>query len=673
MFDKILIANRGEIACRVMRTARRLGIRAATVFSEADSQALHVALADEAYLIGAAPAAESYLKIDAVIEAAKRCGAQAIHPGYGFLAENADFAEACAEAGVVFIGPPPEVLRAMGSKSGAKAIMEKAGVATLPGYHGEDQSPKRLRQAAEQIGYPLMVKAVKGGGGTGLRRVEDAAQLDEALAGAKREALSAFGDDELLIERYLPRPRHIEIQVFADAHGNALHLFERECTIQRRHQKVIEEAPAPGMGEEMRARMGRAALDAVRAIGYEGAGTVEFLVDAAEGLEQGAFHFIEMNTRLQVEHAVTEMVTYHDLVEWQLLVAAGEPLPLSQSDLMIDGHAIEARLYAEDPAHDFLPRAGRLHRLRLPEPSEHLRVECGVREGETVGIHYDPMIAKLIVWDEDRDSALRRLRDALGQVQIAGLATNVAFLAAIARHPAFARAELDTAFVDRHRSELAVGAAPVSDRVLALAALDVLLRRERDAAQVAARCDDPGSPWHLVTGWRLNGEGHDVLRFVRGGEEVAVSVRFRGEEYLLELPGGEIAARGELLDDGELRAELGGERVTAAVVHDDRDITVLIQGVSHVLGLYEARGEADASGAEESAVTAPLPGKVVQLMVDAGTQVKRGAALMIVEAMKMEHTIVAPADGEVMRFNYQPGEQVDEGAVLLAFEPVKLD
>ena len=673
MFDKILIANRGEIACRVIRTARRLGIATAAVFSEADSGAPHVALADEAYLIGAASAGESYLRIDAVLEAARRSGARAIHPGYGFLAENADFAAACAEAGLIFIGPPVEAIRAMGSKSRAKAIMEKAGVPTLPGFYGEDQSPKRLRAAADEIGYPVLIKAAKGGGGTGMRLVEAAAQLEEALGGAKREALSAFGDDEVLLEKFLPRPRHVEVQVFADDHGNAVHLYERECSIQRRHQKVIEEAPAPGMGEEMRARMGKAALEAVRVIGYRGAGTVEFLVDAAEGLETGAFYFIEMNTRLQVEHPVTEMVTYQDLVEWQLLVAAGEPLPAGQTDLMIDGHAIEARLYAEDPARDFLPRAGRLHRLRLPEPSEHLRVECGVREGEVVGIHYDPMIAKLIVWDEDREAALRRLSAGLAQVQVAGLPTNVAFLAAIARHPAFARAELDTAFIDRHRSELAAGAAPADDRVLALACLDVLLRRRRDAAQAAARSNDPSSPWHLVSAWRLNDEGHDVVRFVCEGEEVAVTVRFRADGYLLRLPGGEIAARGELLDGGELRAEFDGERITAAVVHDDGDITVMIQGVSHRLGLHEARDEMDAREAEETAVTAPLPGKIVQLMVEAGARVKRGAALMIMEAMKMEHTIVAPADGEVMRVNYQPGEQVDEGAVLLAFEPAKLD
>ncbi len=671
MFDKILIANRGEIACRVMRTAKRMGVGTVAVYSEADAEAAHVALADEAYLIGPAPAAESYLSIEAVLEAAGRSGAEAVHPGYGFLAENADFAEACASAGLAFIGPPPEAIRAMGSKSAAKTFMAAAGVPILPGYHDDDQSPERLMAAAREVGYPVMIKAVTGGGGKGMRLIEAEDGFEQALAGARREAASAFGDDRVLIERYLPRPRHIEIQVFADSLGNAVHLFERDCSIQRRHQKVIEEAPAPGLGEETRARMGAAALIAARAIGYVGAGTVEFIVDAGAGLEAGDFYFMEMNTRLQVEHPVTEMITYQDLVEWQLRVAAGEPLPADQEDLMIDGHAIEARLYAEDPGRDFLPQIGTLRRLRFPEPSPQLRVDAGVEEGDEVSVHYDPMIAKLIVWDEDRDSALRRLRAALAEVQVVGVVTNAALLAAIAAHPAFAAAEVDTGFIERHRADLVPDPAPLSDRVLALACLDVLLRRRDEAAARAARSDDPGSPWHLTDGWRLNDAGHDVLRFFDGDDEVSVRVGFGAGGYELELPGGTVTARGKLLDTGELRADLDGLRLTAAVVHDGRDLTVATQGVTYRLTWHEVRDDVEAAEVEDTAVTAPLPGKVIELMVERGARVKRGAALLIMEAMKMEHTIVAPTDGEVTEINYQPGEQVDEGAVLLAFEPAR--
>ncbi|HKO09841.1 MAG TPA: biotin carboxylase N-terminal domain-containing protein, partial [Alphaproteobacteria bacterium] len=400
MFTKILIANRGEIACRIIRTARRLGIKTVAVYSEADRHARHVALADTARLIGPAPARESYLKIEAILAAAAATGAEAIHPGYGFLSENAAFAEACEKAGFVFIGPPASAIRAMGSKSEAKRLMEKAGLPVVPGYHGADQGLARLRAAAERIGFPVLIKASAGGGGKGMRVVERAEALPSALASAKREAASAFGDDRVLLEKYLARPRHIEIQLFADAHGNAVHLFERDCSIQRRHQKVIEEAPAPGMTEKRRAQMGAAAVAAAAAIGYRGAGTVEFIVD-----EDGSFHFMEMNTRLQVEHPVTEMITGQDLVEWQLRVAAGEPLPLGQDDLAISGHAFEARLYAEDPERDFLPATGRLRHLRFPAEGAHVRVDTGVAEGDQVTIHYDPMLAKLIVWDRDREGA----------------------------------------------------------------------------------------------------------------------------------------------------------------------------------------------------------------------------------------------------------------------------
>ncbi|HSK40851.1 MAG TPA: acetyl-CoA carboxylase biotin carboxylase subunit, partial [Arenibaculum sp.] len=468
MFSKILIANRGEIACRVIRTARHMGIRTVAVHSEADAGALHVDMADEAWLIGPPPARESYLRIDAILDVARRSGAEAIHPGYGFLSENAAFADACGQAGIVFVGPPADAIRAMGGKSEAKALMEPAGVPLVPGYHGAGQDPELLRREAEAIGFPLLIKASAGGGGKGMRVVAAAGEFDAQLAGARREAASAFGDERVLLEKYLTRPRHVEIQVFADRHGNCVYLFERDCSIQRRHQKVVEEAPAPALPPGTRQRMGEAAVAAARAIGYVGAGTVEFLLD-----EDGAFYFMEMNTRLQVEHPVTEMITGQDLVEWQFRVAAGEPLPVGQDDLAISGHAIEVRVYAEDPARDFLPQTGRLDHLAFPEPGPHVRIDAGVRAGDRISIHYDPMIAKLIVWDHDRPAAVRRLRAALGATQIAGLNANVGFLSAIAAHPAFLAADLDTRFIERHHADLLPAQAPADATTLALGSLGV--------------------------------------------------------------------------------------------------------------------------------------------------------------------------------------------------------
>ena len=561
MFKKILIANRGEIACRVIGTARRLGIATVAVHSEADAAALHVNLADEAVEIGPAPARDSYLRGDRIIDAAQRSGAEAIHPGYGFLSENGGFAEDCAAAGLAFVGPGAAAIRAMGSKSAAKSLMEKAGVPVLPGYHGDDQADDRLRAEAGRIGYPVMLKPSAGGGGKGMRVVREASQFDAALASARREAGASFGDARMLIERFVSEPRHIEIQVFADAHGNALHLFERDCSVQRRHQKIVEEAPAPGVTEERRLAVGRAAVDAAQAVGYLGAGTVEFIVDAG-----GRFYFMEMNTRLQVEHPVTELITGQDLVEWQLLVAAGKPLPLSQGDLAINGHAIEARLYAEDPDRDFLPATGRLQRLRYPPAGRHVRVDTGVREGDPVSIHYDPLIAKLIVWDTDRVGALRRLQSALRETRIAGVTTNLAFLTAVAAHDAFAVGGVDTGFIDRHRDDLAAtGDDP-----------------------------DPNSPWRGTGGWRLNAIGTETAH-------VAADPVRRADRAILAAGG----------------------------------------------------------------LTAPMPGRVSVVNVSAGDRVRRGDTLLILEAMKMEHSIVAPADGVVERLHYGQGDLVDEGAELL--------
>ncbi len=533
MFDKILIANRGEIACRVIKSAKRRGIRTVAVYSDADAQARHVTMADEAYRIGPAPARESYLKAEAILEAARKSHAHAIHPGYGFLSENAAFAEACAKANVTFIRPPPAAIRAMGGKSEAKALMEKAKVPVVPGYHGTAQDLTTLTDAAAKIGYPVLIKASAGGGGKGMRVVERADDLAEAVASAQREAKSAFSDDRVLIEKYLQRPRHIEIQVFADKHGNAVYLFERDCSLQRRHQKVLEEAPAPGMSEARRKEMGEAAVAAARAVGYEGAGTVEFIAD-----QDGRFFFMEMNTRLQVEHPVTEMITGLDLVDWQFTVAAGGKLPLLQNDLRINGHAIEARLYAEDPTRDFLPATGTLRHLKFPDESAHVRIDTGVRAGDAISIHYDPMIAKLIVWDHDRPAALRRLRQALADARSPASRPISPSSSAVAGHPAYVAGEIDTGFIGRHRGELVPEHRAASDRVLALATLAVLLGRQREAATEGKASGDPYSPWHLATGWRLNDDAHHVLRLRDGAAEVSVTAHFRRGGFTLDLPGG---------------------------------------------------------------------------------------------------------------------------------------
>jgi 3-methylcrotonyl-CoA carboxylase alpha subunit len=662
MFRKVLIANRGEIACRIMRTARRMGIATVAVYSDADAQAAHVEEADQARHIGPAPAVESYLNIEAIVAAAQAAGAQAVHPGYGFLAENADFAEACIAAGLVFVGPPPAAIRALGSKAAAKEIMAKAGVPLVPGYHGADQDRETLAQAAAGTGYPVLIKASAGGGGKGMRVVERPGDFDAALESARREARASFGDDRVIIESYLERPRHIEIQVFADSRGNTLHLFERDCSIQRRHQKVIEEAPAPGLSAARRAEMGAAAVAAAKASGYLGAGTVEFICRGDD------FYFMEMNTRLQVEHPVTEMITGQDLVEWQFRVAAGEALPRGQDDLAIRGHAMEARIYAEDPAHDFLPSTGTIVHLRWPAEGPHLRVDTGVREGDEVTVHYDPMLAKVTVWGRDRRAAAKRLRAALGEVQILGPANNVAFLAAIAGHPAFGAGAVDTGFIARHSAELFPEAAPASDEALALASLAELLRRRQDAEARSRRAADSPSPWHRTDGWRLNAETRVRLSFRDGAREVVVVVHTWPGGFTLDLPGGRVEARGELGPDGVLRADLDGRRVTGSIVPHAGEIAVLLPGAMHRLRLMDPLGTAVGEEAGPGRMIAPMPGKVIQVHVTLGQAVERGAPLMVLEAMKMEHVISAPADGKIARVHYAVGDLVEEGAELIAFE-----
>jgi 3-methylcrotonyl-CoA carboxylase alpha subunit len=666
MFDKILIANRGEIACRVARTARRMGVRTVAVYSEADAGAAHVAACDEAYLIGPPHARESYLRGDRILDVARRSGAQAVHPGYGFLSENAPFATACAQAGVTFIGPPTGAIEAMGSKSAAKALMERAGVPLVPGYHGDSQEPARLRKEAARIGYPVLIKASAGGGGKGMRVVRSAEEFEVALAGAKREAASSFGDDRVLIEKYLQRPRHIEVQVFADAHGRCVYLFERDCSVQRRHQKVLEEAPAPAMTPARRREMGEAAVAAARAVGYQGAGTVEFIAEP-----DGRFYFMEMNTRLQVEHPITEMITGLDLVEWQLRVAAGEALPLAQEQVSIRGHAIEARIYAEDPARDFLPAAGRIAHLREPQASANVRIDGGVRAGDEVGVHYDPMIAKLIAWDVDRPSALRRLRGALAEYEVAGLTTNLAFLSAVTAHPAFSHADtdpasLDTGLIERHKSELVPAPAPASDEFLALGVLSELLRMDAQAQAAAAGSSDPHSPWHSRGGWRMNEDNHHTFVLLDGERRVEVVAHYRRDGYLLDLPGGRVFASGTALPDGSLAANVGGVRCRATVVQQGNALTVFSNGQSRRLA-FEAAARAEEEDPAGRLVS-PLPGSVIQVLVKAGDAVAKGQALMIIEAMKMEHTITAPRAGRVRQLYFGAGEQVAEGAQLLELE-----
>ena len=666
MFEKILIANRGEIACRVARTARRMGIRTVAVYSEADRDALHAAACDEAYHIGPAPARDSYLRADRILDVAKRSGAQAVHPGYGFLSENESFAQACAAAGVVFIGPPAAAIRAMGSKSNSKVLMERAGVPLVPGYHGEAQDTELLAREAARIGFPVLIKASAGGGGKGMRVVRSAGELEAAVASARREAASSFGDDRLLIEKYLERPRHVELQVFADTHGNCVHLFERDCSVQRRHQKVLEEAPAPGMQAQRRRQMGSAAIAAARAVDYVGAGTVEFILDAS-----GQFYFMEMNTRLQVEHPVTEMITGLDLVEWQLRVASGEALPLTQEQLAIRGHAIEARVYAEDPAKGFLPAVGVVEHLREPAPSAHVRVDTGVREGDEIGANYDPMIAKLICWDVDRDAALRRMRQALAEYQVAGLANNLQFLSAVVAHRAFAEAHrdpglLDTGLIERHRAELLPDGQPAGDVTLAVAVLSELLRADEEARARARSSGDPHSPWHDSSGWRLNEDNFHVFTFTDGERKVPVTAHYRLAGYELELPGGRVMAKGELDGDGRLAVDLDGARMLGQVVRRGNELTVFVQGTSHRLQLeaLEALDDAAATGS----LTSPMPGSVIDVLVKAGDRVEKGAPLMLIEAMKMEHTIAAPAAGRVREIFFAKGDLVKEGVELLGFE-----
>ena len=663
MFEKLLIANRGEIACRIIRTARRMGIRTVAVHSEADADARHVRLADEAVLIGPAAARDSYLVAGKLLDAARRTGARAIHPGYGFLSENADFADACAAAGIAFVGPPGAAIRAMGSKSEAKKLMAAAGVPLTPGYHGDDQTPELLHKEADAIGYPVLIKAAAGGGGKGMRLVEKSADFPDALASCKREAISSFGDDHVLIEKYITKPRHVEIQVFADTLGNCVYLFERDCSVQRRHQKVLEEAPAPGMPEERRRQMGEAAVAAAKAVGYVGAGTVEFIA-----MQDGTFYFMEMNTRLQVEHPVTEMITGQDLVEWQLRVAAGQPLPLKQEQLEIRGHALEARIYAEDANKGFLPATGQLIRLAPPAESINVRVDTGVEEGDEITPFYDPMIAKLIVWDETRDGALARMRKALADYQVAGLTTNIDFLSRLVACPAFASADLDTGLIERQKAFLFPEAQPVPRDALLVAAVGELLWEQHAAKANAQASGDPFSPWHARDGWRMNLSAARTISFRDGETLVDTVVRYGRDAWTIALAGETVQARGRKLDGDRFAVELDDRRLIASLVAVDDKRIVFLNGSTYSLLRDDPLHRIDAGDSHGGGLTAPMPGKVVALLARPGQKVDKGTPLLILEAMKMEHTITAPAAGTLKAFCYAAGEQVADGAALVEFD-----
>jgi len=658
MFKKILIANRGEIACRVAATARRLGIRTVAVYSDADANAKHVQACDEAVHLGGSAPKDSYLRWERILEAARSTGAQAIHPGYGFLSENEEFAQACVNAGLVFIGPPASAIQAMGLKAESKRLMAQAGVPLVPGYHGADQDPALLQREADRIGYPVLIKASAGGGGKGMRAVERAEDFAAALASCKREAKNAFGDDAVLIEKYVQRPRHIEIQVFGDTHGNFVYLFERDCSVQRRHQKVLEEAPAPGMTPQLRQQMGEAAVAAARAVGYVGAGTVEFIVEQ-RGREM-SFFFMEMNTRLQVEHPVTEAITGLDLVEWQLRVAAGEPLPLKQEQLRMHGHAIEARICAENPDNQFLPATGRLNVYRKPDCAAFtvapVRVDDGVREGDEISPYYDSMIAKLIVHGDTREQALARLDAALARTHIVGLATNVQFLRHVVRSRSFAQADLDTALIQREQAVL-FRQEPVGLRMAAAAAVAYTLVQEK--VQEAA------DPFSRRDGWRSHGLATRRFAFDFAGERHEAQLTYLHDGGISFTVGGASGPLAYAARPDAIEVEFDGRRTVAQVYALGESMHVFTpEGATQIVEV-DLLAHAGEGAAEGGRLTAPMPGKVISIAVKAGDVVKKGQALAVMEAMKMEHTIAAPADGTVTEILYAPGEQVAEGAELL--------
>jgi 3-methylcrotonyl-CoA carboxylase alpha subunit len=663
MFSKLLIANRGEISCRIIKTAKRMGILTVALYSDADQNALHVKMADEAFYVGPPPSKDSYLQAEKIIQIALDVGAEAIHPGYGFLSENASFANLCKKNNIVFVGPPVGAIEAMGSKSAAKNIMQQANVPLVPGYHGDEQSIEVLKSHADKMGYPVLLKAAAGGGGKGMRQVWDGADFADALAAAKREAMSSFNDDLMLVEKYLTQPRHVEIQVFCDNFAEGVYLFERDCSVQRRHQKVIEEAPAFGMSETLRQQMGEAALMAAKAIDYAGAGTVEFLLDS-----DGSFYFMEMNTRLQVEHPVTEMITGQDLVEWQLRVANNEPLPLAQKDLKIRGHAFEARIYAEDPSNDFLPATGTLSLLKTPIESEYVRVDTGVVQGDEVSVFYDPMIAKLIVWDESRDKALSRLTKALTEYHVDGVVTNVEFLYNLANSAPFKAQQIDTSFIDKHQDLLQGDTQQDIQDLLPLAALYLMLDKQNTAT---VSSQDKFSPWALGDAWRANEQHTQKLDLMVGDNEYALQVIQLGtapdKTFEITLGQQSYLCSG-VITQNQLISSINGHKTLANVNAYQNGYSVFCNGKVMRFNQLQADLGDNQDNDHDAGFVAPMNGTVVAILVEPKQKVEKGQTLMVMEAMKMEHSLKAPAAGCVSEFYFKAGELVDGGVELLAFE-----
>ncbi len=666
MIKSLLIANRGEIACRIILTARKMGVRTIAVYSDADAQARHVLMADEAVRIGAAAPRDSYLNADAVLEAARRSGAEAIHPGYGFLSENADFADAVAASSIIFVGPPSEAIRAMGLKDRAKTLMQAAGVPIVPGEFGENQDTNFLARRASEIGYPVMVKAVAGGGGKGMRRVDKAGDFQSALEGSKREAKSAFGDDRMMVEKFVTAPRHVEVQIFADTHGNVVHLFERDCSLQRRHQKVIEEAPAPGITPAFRNRITMAAITAAKAIGYVGAGTVEFIADGGNGLDPDRVYFLEMNTRLQVEHPVTEAILGLDLVEWQLRIAAGEKLPVAQQDLSISGHAMEARLYAEDPVRGFLPSTGVLQHLKLHSEIDGLRIDAGISQGGAVSIHYDPMIAKIIAHGPTRLDAASRLQAALRSVEVIGVETNAAFLQALVSHRAFLASDVETGFIERHLTDLVPVAVDTPSEQASCLAVLALVR----ARQQTALAKDACSPFAQLDGFRVNGPACETVILDWRGHTVQMKLVHHTGHINVSMHGRSMVVRGDLDQQGRLSATINDYSCAGVGLIDlpAGHIVILIDGLTWHFDLPDYSKIIAEAVQGVARVTAPMPGKVIAVLVEQGAQVREGTPLVILEAMKMEHTLSAPGDGVVSKLAVSIGDQVSDGALIASIE-----
>ncbi len=660
MFKKILIANRGEIACRIMRTAQKMGIHCIAVYSTIDDNALHVQMADEAHLLGDAPSIESYLCGDKIIAIAKKYGAQAIHPGYGFLSENADFATACEKANIIFIGPTPAAILAMGSKSNAKEIMTKAKVPCTPGYHGDNQDADFLLQEAKKIGFPVLIKATMGGGGKGMRRVDDAKQFKEALASAQREALSSFGDKNVLLEKYVLNPRHIEIQVMADNHNNALYLFERDCSLQRRHQKIIEEAPGLGISDSLRHKMGDTAVTAAKAIGYKGAGTIEFLLD-----DQGQFYFMEMNTRLQVEHPVTEMITGFDLVAWQLRIAYGEPLAYQQQDLKLQGHAIEVRLYAEDTQNDFLPATGSIHYLSWPALNKNVRIDSGIQGKDSISSYYDPMMAKLIVHGDTRLAAINELENALKQLHIIGVKNNRGFLQKLIALEDFVDGKINTNFIEEHAIALKMSANTDINPILCAAALQLVLTPSENTLHSA----DVFSPWYENNGFRLQLPYQRCLHFKYEDEHYAVTVTYNSvSSYTLQIKDKTYAINVYEKTEQSLRFALNESMQTVQIIQQLQQLWVIFDDIEYALQTIEPLQATNVEHEQHGHLTAPMPGAIVAVHVKAGDTVQKDDCLIVMEAMKMEHSIYAPQAGIVREVFYAAGDRVDEGAELLAFD-----